>query len=135
MFPIPSYLYDRARQIADETSQPVDQVILNRLEGALSDPFASLPPDEQAELKALSYLSDEPLWAIAREQMASDLQDRMLVLMDKNNFGTISQAEYEELEHLVELGHRLMLRKAQAALLLQQRGHKVTPSDLSPANE
>src|SRR5687768_2736286 len=115
--PIPDYLYNRARRVAEETSQPVEQVLLTRLEAALGPDLTTLPPNEQAELNAMQHLSDPALWTIAREQMPQVQQDRMSVLMDRNNMGTLADGEYEELERLVEDGQRLMLRKAQAALL------------------
>ncbi len=54
----------------------------------------------------------------------------MRVLMDKNNFGDVSEDEYAELSRLVEQGQKLMLRKAQAGALLTERGHKVTPQKM-----
>jgi hypothetical protein len=91
-----------------------------------------LPPDEEAELAALKALSDDVLWTIAREQMASELQARMEVLMDKNSVGTISSDEYAELELLVERGQRLMVRKSEAGALLTGRGYTVRPKDRKP---
>lgn len=46
----------------------------------------------------------------------------MQVLMDKNNFGTITDDEYRELEEDVERGNRLMVRKAEATGILMGRG-------------
>jgi hypothetical protein len=135
MLPIPDHMYDRLMQIAEETSQPVEEVVLQRLESGLIEPFASLPLDEQAELRALTNSSDEALWTIARDQMASDLQARMQMLMDKNNFGTISSEEYDELSTLVEEGQRLMLRKGQAAALLTRRGYDLRNVNLTPTDE
>lgn len=49
-----------------------------------------LPSDERSELQALTYLSDDTLWTIAREQMPPALQDCMSRLMDKNSKGSLS---------------------------------------------
>lgn len=117
---IPEDVYRHAQQIADETSQSVDALMVDYLR-TLSVPLPTLPPDEAAELEALKHLSDDALWTIASEQMPQDVQDRMQVLMDKNNHGTISDDEYAELEILVERGNRLMVRKAEAAGLLMVR--------------
>jgi hypothetical protein len=131
---VPEEVYIRAQQIADETSQPVDQVMIEYLR-TLSVPLPVLPPDEAAELEALKYLSDDALWTIAREQMPQDAQERMQTLMDKNNFGTITVEEYTELEQHVERGNRLMVRKAEAAAILTERGHTFTQADFSPKDE
>jgi hypothetical protein len=130
-FTVPDYVYDRAQKIAKATSQPLEEVFRRQIEEAFSEPLPKLSPDEEAELAALSQLSDDALWTIAREQMLADLQTRMQELMDRNNFGTISGVERAELEALVERGNRLMLRKAEASALLTRRGHKVTPKDLT----
>jgi hypothetical protein len=110
-------------------------VLLTRLEEALGPDLSSLPPNEQAELNAMPHLSNPTLWTIAREQMPQPQQDRMSALMERNTMGTLAEGEYEELEQLVEDGQRLMLRKAQAILLLKQRGHAIAPSDMSPQSE
>ena len=96
---------------------------------------APLPADEQAELRALSYLSDDTLWTIAREQMARAKQDHMQALMDKNTFGTITESELADLTQLVELGQRLTLRKSEAMRLLMDRGYTITLDALKPSDE
>lgn len=124
---IPEHIYERAQQVAENTDQPLEAVFLHELENAFLPP---LPEDEEAELSALNYLSDEALWTIAREQMPSPRQERMQGLMDGNTKGTLSEAEYQELEHLVEQGQKLMLRKGKAAALLTERGYTVRRESL-----
>jgi hypothetical protein len=122
---VPEDVYRRLRQIAEETSRPVDEVMIGYLR-AMALPVPPLPPDEETELEALKSLSDDALWTIAREQMAHELQAVLLDLMDKNSLGTITSGEYAELERLVARGDRLMVRKSEAAALLTSRGYKVT---------
>ena len=131
---VPEDISTRARQIAQTTAQPVEQILLDHLK-TLSVPLPVLPPDTQAELAALHYLSDDALWTIAREQMPQDIQTRAHALMDKNSCGVITDEEHAELETLVERGDRLMLRKAEAAALLKERGYTFTPKDLKPQHE
>jgi hypothetical protein len=127
---VPEEVYTRAREIANEIAQPVEQVMIDHLR-TLSSSLPSLPPEEEAELAAMRSLSDDALWTIAREQMAKPLQKHMQQLMDKNSRGTLTPEERHELEALVERGQRLMLRKSEAAALLTQRGHTVKPQDLT----
>lgn len=134
-FTIPETLYDKARRVAEQTARPVDEVIRSGLEQSLTETLLDLPDDERAELRALVYLSDDTLWTIAREQMTSVKQTRMQALMDKNTFGTITDAEHEELTGLVEVGERLMLRKSEAMKLLTERGYSVTLDALKPVDE
>jgi len=132
---IPDSLYEKAQRVAKQTSQPVDDVIRTRLEGVLDQPMLDLPADERMELQAMSYLADDTLWTIAREQMQPALQERMSLLMDKNSRGTITDDEYSELSALVERGERLTLRKSQAMKLLIGRGYSVSLNDLKHADE
>ena len=92
-------------------------------------PNSEIPAEELAALEAMANLSDDALWAAAREQMPADIQARVSVLMTKNNFGTITDEEYAELAAHVE-GDKLTLRKATAMKYLMDRGYKVTLDDL-----
>jgi hypothetical protein len=82
----------------------------------------TLPQDEQAELDRLDHLSIDALKAILLEAMPQAQQQRMQVLMEQNNFGTISPEDREELVNMVDQSERLMLRRAKAMALLAQRG-------------
>jgi hypothetical protein len=132
---IPYLLYEKAQRLAQQTSQSVDEIICTRLEGALDQPMLDLPSDERAELHAMSYLSTDALWTIAREQMPPDLQHGMSQLMEKNSQGTITEDEFRDLSALVERGQRLTLRKAQAMKLLVDRGCAVSLDALKPTDE
>jgi hypothetical protein len=132
---IPHLLYEKAQRLAQQTSQSVDELICTRLEGALDQPMLDLPSDERAELQAMSYLSIDALWTIAREQMPPDLQHAMSQLMGKNSQGTITEDELRDLSALVERGQRLTLRKAQAMKLLVDRGYAISLDALKPTDE
>jgi hypothetical protein len=116
-------LREEVERIAEANSQSLESVVLERLQ------YRILPDDIQSELDALQYLSDDALWTIAREQMPQDKQTRADELMSRNNFGTITDEEYAELEQYVERGDRLMLRKAEVAVLLKKRGFPFTQAD------
>lgn len=121
--------YRRAQRIAEESAQPIERILANRLEVGIDD-AAGLPLDEQAELVAMQHLSDDALWSMARERFARDLDTRQQVLGDRNSRALITLEEYQELERLVERGNRLMVRKAEAMALLTKRGYKVSPDQL-----
>jgi len=132
---IPDSLYQKAQEVAKQKSLSVDEVIRVGLEGAFVESMLDIPLDEQAELKAMTYLSDDALFSMMREQMQQTKQARMSVLMDKNNQGTISHEEHAELVTLVEDGQRLTLRKAAAMNILMDRGYKLTLDDMKPVDE
>lgn len=123
---IPDDVYKRLHDIAMASEQSLEEILVNRLKSTFSEPLPTLPPDEQAELDALHHLSDDALWTIAAEQLPESIQNRMQILMDRNSLGQITEDEYLELESLVERGNRLMLRKAEASVILIERGHKFT---------
>jgi hypothetical protein len=133
--PVPDYIYDRARQIAENTSQSIEAVLLQQLQDAFTASLPDLAPEEQRELEVLTYLSDDALWTIAREQMPTDRQARLQTLMEANSQGTLDDARQAELEALVVQGQRLSVRKAQAAALLTERGYRVTREAIAPADE
>ncbi len=121
--------YTRARQFADNTAQPVERILASSLEQAF-DTDSDLPPDEQAELAALSSLSDDTLWTIAAERMPATQQERLSLLLVLNKRGVLSDAEVAELDNLLERGDKMTLRKAEAALILIRRGHRVDMKEL-----
>jgi hypothetical protein len=133
--PVPDYIYDRARRIAEETSQSIEAVLLQQLQEAFTEPLPDLAPDEQRELEALTHLSDDALWTIAREQMPEDRQARLRALMDANSQGTLDNAQRSELAAMVAQGQRLSLRKARAAALLTERGYPVNLEAIAAADE
>lgn len=132
---VPDYLYDQVRKAAETLSEPVESLLLRRIEEAFGGAYMRLSTDERAELNALGFLSDDALWTIVREQMPADRQARLQQLMMRNSAGTISSEEHEELARLVDQGQRLTLRKARAADLLMNRGYTVSARDMSLTHE
>ena len=124
-------VYNYARQLAETTEQPVEQILQRRLVEMLP----TLPADEEAELAALRSLSDDALWTIAAEQMPRHRQERLSELLRLNGHGSITEPEQAELDALLYYGDRLTVRKAEAAGLLTERGHTVTPQDLSSTHD
>ena len=94
--------------------------------------FANLPPDERAELEALHSLSDDTLWTFAREQLPQEVQAQMNVLQERHSRGLLSSTELEILEQWVERGNWLIVRKAEAAGILMERGYPFQQSDFCP---
>jgi hypothetical protein len=128
---LPDTIFDPLHKIAESRAQSVEEIVVDQLRSATSVLLPSLPPDEESELVAFKFLSDDTLRSIVREQMPSKIQERMQPLIDKNTFGTITPEEHQELSELVERGQRLTLRKAWAAGVFMERGHRVTGEDFA----
>ena len=122
--------YQRIRDVARVTAQPLEQVAALRVEQSFLDPELDyLPGDEQVELSAFRLLSNDTLRGIVSEQLPNTVQERMIILGQGHSLGTNSADEYSEYAALVERGERLMLRKAWAAGVLMDRGFVVSQTD------
>lgn len=126
---VPDDVVYRARQLAEQSQRPVDRILIEHLR-TLPVALPTLPEDEEAELAALIHLTDDTLWTIAQEQVSSESQERLQLLMDRHSLG-LATAERDELAQLVERSERLMLRKSMAAALLAERGYSISPTDLN----
>lgn len=126
---LPEDITEQAQTIAELTERPVEQVVIEHLR-TLRAPDSALPQELRSELEALQYLSDDALWLIAREQVAASLQARINALLDASRADAMTEAMREELATLLDRADSVMLRKAEAALLLTRRGYKITPDDL-----
>ncbi|MDB9494836.1 hypothetical protein PN441_07490 [Spirulina major CS-329] len=127
---LPEHLLTRLSQLAARQQQSVESILTDRLFTALDDELDQLPTGEQAELRALHHLSDDVLRLIVAEQMRPEDQDCLTQLMERNSQETLSQLERDTLAALVERSDQLMLRKAETAAILVQRGYAGTVADL-----
>jgi hypothetical protein len=126
---LPETLYTRLQQTAQATQQSFEAVLLRALQIGSPPAWETAPAEFQADLAALDRLDDPALWRIARSQATPTQMDRYQILLDKNANETLSAKEREELTQLRTQLDRQMLRKAQAAALLQWRGHQIPPAD------
>jgi len=83
----------------------------------------SLSDDVEAELAAMSNLLDETLWILARSTMSHKNQEALAMLSQEAKMRSVTYQEQEEYDRLLGLSNRTMLRRAQAASLLSDRGH------------
>lgn len=119
---VPPSVYRLAKKIAEATSRPVEQVLVDVLSAA-SPASEDLPPELQAELDMLAQQSDAELWSVARRTVAAGRRRTYDRLLEKNGAGTLTMGEREQLKEVREESERLMLQKAHAYALLRWRGH------------
>ena len=79
----------------------------------------------RSELAALSLLSDDELWAIARSTMDERQQDRLQDLAEAQKHRSLTLAEQSGLAQLMDKAERVMLRKAETYRLLARRGYAI----------
>src|SRR5258708_1439194 len=95
---LPEELYERVRQIAQDSNRPIEMVLVDSL--ALL--FGDLPDNAELTPQILATLSDEQLWAIVQRELAwpQDVRLRELTALGKQ--GNLSVEEQAEMERLVE---------------------------------
>jgi plasmid stability protein len=123
-------LYHQIRQRARRSQRSVEDEVVAVVEDAL--PVLDVLPGELAdELTQMSLLTDEELWQAARSSMTTAENRRMQALLFQRQREGLSSEEEMEAERLAQRQERVMLVRAKAASILNQRGHDV--SKLMPA--
>ncbi len=114
--------YSRTSAASLPQTKPPPQVnVANPLVAA-----EELPPALATELDQLAFLRDDELWRAARTALRADEQSRMDLLLHKQQATGLTATELAEAEALADRFDRVMIIRARAALLLQQRGHDIT---------
>src|SRR5262245_12944553 len=122
---LPEPLFLRLKDQAARTNRSVEQVTVDILATAV--PVADeLPPDLAGAISPLSVLDDESRWRAARTHLSAEDVGRIEELHRKRGQEGLTEEETRELAGLVRQYERAMLVRAQAAALLQQRGHDVS---------
>lgn len=94
----------------------------------------ALPVNFQAELDALANLSSEVLWILARSTLSQQDQEELATLNSKSKQRKLTKKEAKRQEELLSAYDRNMVRRAEAAHLLQRRGYDISsPSILQVA--
>jgi hypothetical protein len=98
---LPEELARRAHAVAAQTRRPVEEVLVEWMSRAASD-----PPVES--------LSDEELLALCDAELEEDLQEELSDLLERQREGAIKGPERDRLRELMSLYRRGLVRKAQA---------------------
>ncbi len=121
--PVPAYqqLQRVARQQRRDVPDVVRDMVLHDLPA-----LPSLPPDVEEELAAFTNLSDDVLWLVARSTMAEAQREELAELNDATRRQPLTGDENKRHLELVDLYHRTIVRRAQAAALLKRRGYDLS---------
>lgn len=126
---LPENIYLRLQQVAQATQSSFSDVLLHAIQVGSPPDWETAPAEFQLALATLDRLDDDSLWKIAREQQPQSALNMYQDLLDKNANANISQSEREKLERLRFQADQIMLQKAQAAAILQWRGHQIPPAE------
>jgi hypothetical protein len=128
---LPDDVLQPVQRVAQATKQSVEDLLVIALQAALPS-LEGLPPEVMQALTALESLDDQTLWRVMLEMVPLDQQRRLHDLLSRNQAGSLTDPEREQLAILQQQADLVMLRKARAAVLLRFRGKRVpTLAELS----
>ena len=120
---LPSQIYKRFQQLAQRKQRSVDDEIIAASENVLgTDELAQIPPEMMEELDQLAFLDNEHLWRVARQTVSEKKTTRIQTLIEKQEAEGLTSSEQQEVILLRQFANRIMLLRAEAAVLLKSRG-------------
>ncbi len=122
---LPEHLYRQVARRAARVQSSLEDELIAVVAAALST-TVGVPTETLDAMAQLAYLHDDELWASARMTTAPAENERMQSLLFKRQSDGLTQAEQVEAERLLQHSDHIMLVRAQAMVLLRQRGHDVT---------
>lgn len=123
---LPETLYKRFRQRADWSHRSLETELLEAVASA-APVEGELSRDLLTAIEALETLGDEDLWRLAREAMSDEASQELEALHLKQREERLSPEEDAARAKLLLEYERAMLIRAQAAKLLKDRGHDISP--------
>ena len=123
---LPEKLYRRAARRAAAGRHAVEDELTIVLNEALTEPESGLPAALEEELAQLRFLDEVSLWRAAELRVPEDSVERWDELAEKRDLMGLNAAESQEIEQLLGLADRVMLVRAEAAVLLKDRGHDIS---------
>ena len=125
-------IYRRVQRAAERTQRTVEQLIGDAL-AAMTPESDRLPGDLQTALAQMAYLNDAALWQAARTTLLLEQQQRLADLHDKQQRARLTPTEQAEEQALLKLYRETQLVRAQAVIVLMQRGYDVAdPEQFAP---
>jgi hypothetical protein len=121
---LPESLYRSARQIAEVTKRPIEEIVQESLTHTLP-PLDDVEPDDADILARLSTLDDTGLWGEATKGLSAEEQVELQTLLDQQSAGELTETESVRLSFLMDEYGRLLVYKSHVRLLLARRGYKV----------
>jgi hypothetical protein len=121
---LPENIYRQIRRAARKARRPLDDVLAEAVSAAAPMMETSVAPLRFA-LAQMSYLNDAALWQAARASLSAKQRSRLALLHTEQQRRSLTPEERTEEEALMTLYRETILVRAQAAVLLKQRGYDV----------
>jgi hypothetical protein len=130
---LPEDIYLRLRHVAEQTEQPLEDILFQSIQGNLPPSPLDAPAEMQLELVAMLKADNEILWKIARSSVPPVQWRRHQELLEKNQEDTLTDMERIEIEQLRAAVDEFILLRSYALAILKWRGFSIssseTPSD------
>jgi len=129
---LPATLYQRVQERAAKARHSVEDELIQVVATALPA-FDELPQETTEVLSQLRFLDDAELWQAARTRMSPEQAEQLEQFNLKQQREGLTPDEQQERDQLLRRYEQTMLVRAQAAVLLQERGHDVSDPTLFAA--
>ncbi|MCK4315309.1 MAG: hypothetical protein KAX24_06010 [Anaerolineae bacterium] len=129
---LPKTVYKQIQRAAEKAQRPVDEVLIEAVT-AVAPVMDTASEKLRAALAQMAYLNDAALWQAARATMSPDQRERLEALHHQQQRQGLTVEERTEEQALLALYRETLLIRAQAAVLLKQRGYDVSdPQQFTP---
>jgi len=122
---LPKTVYEQIRRAAEKAQRPIQDVLIEAV-AAVAPVAETAPAALRSALAQMAYLNDAVLWQAARTTMTTEQRERLEALHDEQQRRTLTAEEQTEEQALLALYRETLLVRAQAAVLLKQRGYDVS---------
>jgi hypothetical protein len=125
-------VYEQIERAAEKARRPVNDILRDAVAAVAS--LAGVAPGRGRDaLAQMAYLNDAALWQAARAAMSAEQRARLEFLHDQKREQGLGADEAAEESALLALYRETLLVRAQAAVLLKQRGYDVSdPTQFEP---
>lgn len=127
-------LYARAQQTVGNNQQALEQLLVSAMMSELSL-LDDLPDEMVMDMATLALLNDRALWRVARQTMSEEHYERMDELLALKSQKVLTATQQQELDAYLAVYDQIVLQRAEAAVLLQQRGYDLSdPQSLATSS-
>ena len=129
---LPATTYKLTKRDSEQRQRPVNDVLSDAIT-AVAPVIYTAPQSLRSALAQIAHLNDAALWQMARTTMHPEQAARLEALHHKQQRTGLTADERAEEDVLLTLYRETILIRAQAAVLLQQRGYDVSdPTQFAP---
>jgi hypothetical protein len=121
---VPSDVFAKLERAAEQTHRSIHDQAVQLLTRVVPEDDL-LPPKTRAALAALTMLDDTALWRAARKRVSTRSLGLWRALIAKRETQALTEDDERLLNEIEEGFHRVALIRAEAALLLKERGHDI----------